>query len=201
MALITLPSPLPATSRDFRLIRGDSVLEMFGGGSIIIQSTQATWFLSFPLRPLNLDDARDWHAVLAQLSKLANTFEVTPPGWINGVGFTGTNPTVNGAGQLGLSITCAGSGSTAYALKGDLVEVPTADGGELKQLTANATATAGVLTINFEPAMRIAATNSGSVDFKTPKVIMRLLEPIASQPGRAGNFFNITFNAVEHYGP
>ena len=201
MTLITFPSTIPATTRDLRLIRGDSVLEMFGGGSVINQVVKATWFLSFALRPLKLDDARTWQAVLIQLAKLANTFQITPPGWTNGVGFSGTNPTVNGSGQLGLQLTCAGSGSTAYGLAGDFCEIPTTSGSEFKQLTADATASSGVLTIDFEPAMREAATDSGTIDFKTPKITMRFIEALASQPGRVGNFYNIVFNAVEQYGP
>jgi len=114
MALITLPA-IEAVSVRPRLIRGDVPLEKLGGGVVIVAPPYALWTLSIPLATQTLSgNARAWFAALAQLSKLSNTCKIMPPGFVNGANYTGANPLVNGAGQLGL--TLAADGLPAFTL-------------------------------------------------------------------------------------
>ena len=192
MAIITIPA-IKASGQTLRLLRGDTVLETFSGGVFIVEPPNAVWMLSFPLVPKKLDvtATRLWHSALAQLSKQSNQFKATPPSWVNGQGYRGANPTVNGASQLGTSLNISG-GTGTMALEGDYFEV----NGEFKILTANAVA-AG--TLNFEPALRTSPSNGATVDVKTPKITLRLITPLAEWSAQLPDFFNMNIDAIEHF--
>ena len=200
MAIITLPA-ITATGATMRLIRSDLVLPTFSGASFIVQNTSAVWALSFPLNVKRLDEARAWQAALIQLAKPANQFEVTPPGWVNGTGIGGLVPKVDGASQLGLTLDCDTlPASTPIELAGDFIEIVST--GEMKMLTQDATSDGlGDVTFNFEPAIRVAPTDGTNIEVYAPKVIMRLISPIAEWSTRLPNFINMSFDAIEHFAP
>lgn len=183
----------------WQLARGDQALEFFDGGSVIVQGTKAVWLLSFPLVTQRISDTRAWWAALVQLAKLGNQFKAFPPGWQQGAGYTGADPLVAGSGQLGLSLNCDGAANNdTVGLAGDPIEVNT----EVKVLTQDATSNgSGLVTFDFEPALRDSPANNAVVDVKTPKITLRLLTPQATVTGRIPDFFNITIDAVEHFGP
>ena len=199
MAIITIPE-IKAPSTSMRLIRGDSTLEFFDGSVVAWQTTKALWVLEFPLVVQRLPEARLWQAAFIQLAKAINQFQVTPPGWYNGVGWAGNNPTVYGADQLGLTLDAFHSGvpSTTIAKAGDYIQLGT----ELKMLIQDATTDgSGYVTFAFEPALRAAPSNGSSIDIKTPKCTMRLVTPQASWSNTLPDYYNMTVAAVEHYGP
>ncbi len=183
----------------WQLVRGDQALEFFDGGAVVVQGTKAIWLLSFPLVTKRIVDTRAWWAALVQLAKPANQFKATPPGWQQGAGYVGADPLVVGAGQLGLSLDCDGAAiSTTVGLAGDPIEVNT----EVKVLIQDAVSNgAGLVTFDFEPALRDSPANNAVVDVKTPQITLRLLTPQVSIAGRIPDFFNITIDAIEHYGP
>lgn len=201
MAIITLPALPPATSATMKLLRGDGILETFSGKQIVIQSTKALWAMSFPLRVMRIDSARAWQAALVQLAKHDNQFEITPPGWVNGEGWSGVNPNVSGASQLGTSLLCYHSSlpnNTSVAKAGDYIEITNT--GEMKMLTQDASTNGvGQVTFNFEPAMRSSPGNGTEVDIKTPKVIMRMVAPAASWATSLPEFIKMNFDAIEYY--
>lgn len=199
MATITLPSIPPATSMDFKLVRGDQALEFFSGAEVTVQSTKAIWVLSFPLRVQKLTAARAWWAAMVQLAKLDNTFNIYPPGWEQGAGYTGATPLVQGASQLGTSLVCDGAAtSDTVLLAGDPFDV----NGEFKVATADAVSDgSGNVTFNFEPALRASPPNNDPVEVKTPVIIMRMMSPTATVGAGIPDFINMSFEAVEHFGP
>lgn len=198
MAIITLPT-ISATLMDLRLVRGDQTLEFFDGSEVIVQSNKAIWILSFPLNEQLLDAARPWQAALVQLAKPANQFQVTPPGWSPGAAYTGANPLVFGASQLGLLLNCDGAAiNDVVSLAGDFISV----NGEFKCLTQQANSDgAGLVTFNFEPALRESPLDNATVEVISPIITMRLFTPTATWIVRAPDIFNITINAIEHFGP
>ncbi len=199
MAVITLP-PLAANSMGIRLIRADTPLKFFGGGEVIIASTEALWVVTFQLRPEKPGaNGRDWFATLTQLSNLENTCKVSAAGLEIGSGYSGANPVVNGAGQSGLTLAVDGaSNTTLIGLKGDPFEVD----GQYKILTADATTNgSGAVTLAFEPALRASPSNGGPVDIKTPQLTTRLVAPIAELDTLLGGFYNMTVTLVETYRP
>lgn len=199
MSYITIPE-IKAPSTTMRLIRGDSTLEFFDGSVVGIQSTKALWVLSFPLVVQRLPEARLWQAAFVQLAKSINVFEVTPPGWYNGVNWVGNNPTVQGSGQLGLYIEAymAGVLNTTIALAGDYVQI----GSELKMLTEDAvTNSSGFVGFSIEPAMREPTIHGDVIDIKTPKCTMRFLTQEVSWNNSLPDYYNMTVDAIEHWGP
>lgn len=199
MAIITLPSTPPAKSMEFGLIRGDQALEFFSGAAVVVQSTKAIWALSFPLRVQKLTAARTWWAATIQLAKLANQFQVYPPGWEQGAGYGGPNPLVQGASQLGLVLVCDGAASSeTILLAGDPFEV----NGEFKVATEDAVSDGGGnVTINFEPALRDSPPNNDPVDVLTPVITMRMVSPVATVNASIPDHINMSFEAIEHFGP
>ena len=198
MAIITLPS-IRASDMDLQLVRGDNVLEFFDGSVVAVQSTKAIWILSFPIVPQKIGDARLWWSALVQLAKPANQFRVYPPAWQQGAGYVGADPLVFGAGQLGLSLDCDGAANnTLIGLEGDPIEV----NNEFKILTQDANSNgSGLVTFNFEPALRTDPANNAVVDVTTPEIIMRMISPNASIAGGLSGFFDVTVSAIEHFGP
>ncbi len=198
MAIITLP-PIRASDMNFQLVRGDNVLEFFDGSVVAVQSTKAIWILSFPIVPQKIAEVRLWWSALLQLAKPANQFKVYPPAWQQGAGYTGADPLVFGAGQLGLSLDCDGAANNdLVGLEGDPIEV----NNEFKVLTADANSGGtGLVTFNFEPALRTDPPNNAVVDVKTPEIIMRMVTPSAQVAGRLSGFFDVTVGAIEHFGP
>lgn len=184
---------------DFRLIRGDQALEFFSGAAVIVQSTKAIWVLSFPLRVQKLTAARQWWAALVQLAKLDNQFQVYPPGWEQGAGYTGATPLVQGAAQLGTSLVCDGAAiNDLVLLAGDGLDVNS----EFKVATADANSDgAGNVTFNFEPALRASPANNAPVEVKTPVITMRMLVANVGVSATLPDRINITFDAVEFFGP
>ena len=199
MAIITLPSIPPATSMEFQLIRGDQSLEFFDGSAVIVQSTKAVWLLSFPLRVQKLVLARPWWAALIQLAKLDNQFQIFPPGWEQGAGYSGANPLVVGGAQLGTSLVCDGAATNDLVLlAGDGFDV----NGEFKVATADANSDGvGNVTFNFEPALRASPANNAPVEVKAPLITMRMISPVVGVSASLPDRINISFEAVEHFGP
>lgn len=198
MAIITLPA-ISARSTSLQLLRGDNILEFFSGAAVVVQSTKAVWILSFPLNELTLADVRVWTAALVQLAKSDNQFQVTPPGWSAGAAYGGPTPLVLGAGQLGLSLNCDGaSNNDTVALAGDFISV----NGEFKCLTQQADSNGtGLVTFNFEPALRQAPANNAPVEVIDPIITMRMLQPEAGWVITPPVQHTITINAIEHFGP
>jgi len=175
------------------------VLEFLDGSVVVVQATKAVWFLSFPLNELRLADARAWTSALVRLSKPANQFQVTPPGWSAGAAYGGPNPLVAGGSQLGLSLACDGaSNNDIVVLEGDFISV----NGEFKCLTAQADSNGtGLVTFNFEPALRQSPANNAVVEVINPIITMRMLSPDASWVITPPVQHTITIDAIEHFGP
>ncbi len=198
MTVIAIPT-VEAVSVEPQLIRGDVALEKMGGSVVIVAPPYAVWTISIPLGTQKLVNARAWFAALVQLSKLSNTFKLMPPGYPGtGTSYSGANPLVMGAGQLGLTLAADGlTPSTAIALAGDFLEV----NGEFKVLTANATSNgSGQVTFAFEPALRAAPADNAAIDVKTPKLTLRLARSIATWKYRKTSLLHeITLEAIESF--
>jgi hypothetical protein len=196
MALISIGT-LPISRCGWQLIRADKALEMMDGGTRIVKTNSAQWMASITLAPKRLDQARAIQAALAQLSNLSNTFQLTPPGWVNSYNYS-TTPQVDGAGQLGNTLNLKSLGWNVSVCKaGDFFSV----NGEMKMCTtANFVADgSGNGAISFEPALRASPANNASLNFTTPKVTMRLMQPVAAWAVELGNFHTITFEAIEMF--
>lgn len=197
MTVITIPS-IDAETLHPKLMRKDVELEYMGGDTSIVAPPYARFAMRIPLARQPLSTAEAWFAALAQLSKLSNTFKLTPPGY-NGPssGYAGADPVVDGAGQLGLSLTArSATPSTLIVKKGNYIEVNT----EFKIVTADATSdVSGNVTINFEPALRSSPADGATIYLQTPRLTMRLMKPVAEWDTDSDDLHRIVLNAIEAY--
>ena len=197
MALITLPA-LKAAQVTMRLIRADHAMASMAGNEFIVKTNVANWAISIVVPPQRIDVARPLQSALARLSDLSNTFQLTPPDWVNGVSYGGANPLVFGTGQLGSTLFVDGLPNNAPIMKdGDYFTV----NGEFKMTTSDTTSTGtGTAAINFTPALRQPPADNAVVDVKTPKVTLRLIEPVATWVSKLPSFYTINIDAIETYG-
>lgn len=197
MTVITIPS-IDAETLHPRLIRKDTELEYMGGGTSIVAPPYARFAMSIPLARQPLSTAEEWFAALAQLSKLSNTFKLTPPGYTGpSSGYAGPDPVVDGGGQLGLYLAArSATSNTLIVKKGNFAEV----NGEFKIVTANATSDgSGNVTIYFEPALRSAPTDGATIYLQAPRLTMRLMKPVAEWDTDSDDLHRIVLNAIEAY--
>jgi hypothetical protein len=193
MAEITIPA-IKASSVTFGLERADNVLQLLNGREVITAFAKASWAARVSLTILTEQQGRDWAGALAALSSMENYFRMTPPGY-TGTIYTGSTPQVNGAGQLGTTLSIKNCTPSAVVFRpGEYFEV----NGELKIVTATATANgSGVASVSFQPALRAAPTDSATVTISSPKTKFRLANPSASWQIQPGKFYIINIDAVE----
>jgi hypothetical protein len=193
MAEITIPA-IKAASASFGLVRADNSLELLNGSEVYTVFQRAAWVLSFPLVIQTEEQARTWSGALSRLSSYANHFKASPPGYISSI-YAGTVPQVNGAGQLGTSLSiknCTNSSTVFRA--GEYFEI----NNELKIVVLNTVSDgSGLATVEFEPALRAAPSNSASLVITNPKTKFRLSNSSAAWSIQPGRFYSITIDAVE----
>jgi hypothetical protein len=109
-----------------------------------------------------------------RLKGKGNLFRLPVPGGSPVSGYGGANPTVNGAGQTGTTLSVTGASASTLILKdGDYFTV----NDELKVAVADCTTNgSGVATITFEPSLRYSPPNGGTVNISVPTVLLNLSE-------------------------
>ena len=152
----------------------------------------ARWQVSFRLSDRDEADAVLVQAHLMQLrgrvnrSMLYNFARPVPRGTIAGT------PLVAGASQTGNTLAIDGCTAGTTLLAGDFFGV----GGELKMVTADATASGGgAMTLTFEPPLRASPADNAAISTLYPTVGMMLQEDVtkwATKPGRLSDF-ELTF--------
>ena len=193
MAEITIPT-IKASSVTFGLERADNVLQLLNGREVITVFAKASWVAKVSLTILTEQEGKDWAGVMAALSSLDNYFKMTPPGY-SGPVYTGSTPQVNGAGQLGVTMSIKNCTPSAVVFRpGEYFEV----NGELKIVTATATADgSGIASVSFQPALRAAPANSLSLVITNPKAKFRMANPSASWQIQPGKFYITSLDVVE----
>jgi len=198
MSLITIPS-FETDKTTLILVRPrDNVIRLMDGSKKHVSGNDAEWQLEFPVEPLSVSEARAWKAALVQLSRPSNTFEFGPPELSGpGTGYSGPDPLVNGAGQLGTSLVCDGvTANTAILSAGDHFEV----NGEFKVAIAAASSDgSGNVTFNFEPALRASPSNNEAVEIQDPKLTLELDQAQVQWALRRPAIYGISLTAIESF--
>ena len=144
----------------------------------------ARWICTLPYRKMREDDWRAWTAFVARLRGAAGRFYLSPLHALPARGVATGTPVVAGAGQTGASLTTSGwTNSTALILRaGDFFHVPTANGRELKIMTADANSSGtGTATITFEPPLRGSPASGAALEVAAPTTVMRLADDSQGQ--------------------
>src|SRR5690606_16102436 len=178
-------------------------------------STQITTFpsrllpLRFTTKPMTGDELREWALVLDQLSDLENTFLYTPPTYKGpSTGYTGPNPLVNGASQLGKSLDVDGLDADTPILKaGDFVSfsVTSPKGNtnyQLLRIAADVLSnSSGEATLTFTTPIRQAPADDAVVQIYSP------VAQFGDRKSRSGadidveNYAPIVIDAIERVWP
>lgn len=164
------------------------------GATRTISTLGARWKFTATWPALHGTDRAAVEAFYAQLNGRAGRFYFSPPEYFVPKG-TARVGTVNGANQTGsiLNVTLAGF---ATMLKGDFFEV----NGELKRMTANATAdVGGGASLSFGPPLRASPPSGANINLSSPKATFMLMDDLAGVTVGAGGFIDFTIDAIEAF--
>lgn len=132
--------------------------------------TADRWVGLFETIPLNATTAKSMTSFFATVG-LYGVFNMPNP-WYSGPTAGTTTALVQGAGQSGTSLIVDGlPATTTVAVAGDYFQV----GDEFKILKSNATTSGGgVVTLSFEPALRVSPADNATVTFTGARITARL---------------------------
>lgn len=173
------------------------------GAEVIVESFEALWAISFSLAPRTESESRILGSRLMQLARLGNVFEAGPPAYALSSGYSGADPLVNGASQLGTTLVCDGvSNNTLIVQEGDYKSFTIGTNIKLFRFTADATSDGvGNVTFNFEPPLHDSPANNAVVEINVPVTRFRLVEALHVVSVDSAAFRTMSINAVESFTP
>ena len=225
--MVDIPD-IVARGQQFRLIRDDRTLESFTGTEQYIANRPAYWSFTIPILPRNNVEAKRWRAAIVELSRPANTFFATPPGYrgsayaqnriepptllelSNGTNLelsTGELLLVN-PGFIGGDVFVDGAGQLGKELNvngADPNEVLFRAGeyfsvnDELKVVTEDCTTDGqGKALVKFEPPLRSMPAEGMSLSIVKPRTSFRITSP-AAWSLQPNRLHSFDIEAIESY--
>lgn len=196
---LDIPSNIEITGARIRMVRSTTLASSpFTGKRQAGEQAFALWAARFTLPSLEPLEAVDWRVFSLELRGRYGTFKFPIPNYTApSSGYVGAAGLVQGANQVGTSLITDGwSISTLVLKKGDYFMV----NGELKMMTADATTNgSGVVTLNFEPALRAAPADNAALTITNPYCVMA---PITDDLGwdiEPPELYKFVFEAVEAF--
>jgi hypothetical protein len=158
------------------------------------------WEAECQIPPLKRDDAEEWVAWLLSLNGRAGTFLMGDPLGDTARGTLGGTPVVNGADQVGNSLTIDGCSNsiTNWIKAGDYVQLGSASTATLHKILQNVnTDASGQATLDIWPSMRTAPADGSTI--VTSNAVGRFRLNSGQQDWTINNIssYGITFAAVE----
>ena len=158
------------------------------------------WEAECQVPPLKRDDAEEWIAWLLSLNGRAGTFLMGDPLGDTARGTLGGTPVVNGADQVGNSLTIDGCSNsiTNWIKAGDYVQLGSASTATLHKILQNVNTNAsGQATLDIWPSMRTAPADGSTI--VTSNAVGRFRLNSGQQDWTINNIssYGITFAAVE----
>ena len=177
MPIITLPNLNLWSNATWGFLGFDTVLDTMNGNEQIIKGPPPRRTYQINLVALRGNDIRLWSLALEQLTDFGNNFKAEPPDF-ESPAFSGANPLVNGAAQLGKSVNIDGGPASTEILKqGQYFEINS----ELKRATAAVvTDIGGLAVLPFYPSFRKSPLDNAVVVIDQPRVTLRLVKPFTS---------------------
>lgn len=196
MATITYPSTPRPQGMAWRLVMpAQTNVSDWTGRRQTIASGRGWWECQITFPPIvGTTNVNAWRAFIAKSRGKANDFQVPvdPTAQSSAV----ATPLVNGAGQLGRTLSTDGwPVSTTVLQAGQYVTV----NNQLLQLTENVTSNgSGVATLTFEPPVRTAPSDNAAIEYKNPYCLMYLVEePTLSV--ETGYVYSLSLNLRESF--
>lgn len=193
MPTLAFPNLVPS-AHTWGLRSNTQVFESPLTGSVqTLELPSPRWVATLRFAALNGADAALMRAFLASLRGRAGRFTLhdhtreRPRG-------TATAALVNGAGQTGTSLAVDGMGAGSTLLAGDYLSV----NGELKMLTADATADGGgAATLAITPPLRSAPADNAVVTLIKPTATFMLDQDESTWTYINGGYYEMTISCVE----
>jgi hypothetical protein len=158
------------------------------------------WEAECQVPPLKRDDAEEWIAWLLSLNGRAGTFLMGDPLGDTARGTLGGTPVVNGADQVGNSLTIDGCSNsiTNWIKAGDYVQLGSGSTATLHKILQSVNTNAsGQATLDIWPSMRTAPADGSTI--VTSNAVGRFRLNSGQQDWTINNIssYGITFAAVE----
>lgn len=201
LAFPTFSRGLPYTQWEFGQVPNVFVHTSPLSGQIqTVEMPGTRWAHSLRLEGLSTAERQMMAAFFAQLRGRANRYTLhdvinpTPRGTMRG------SLTVSGSisqGAVSCSVTGGGGQASTTLLKGDKLSI----GGELKLVTADATANgSGVIALTVEPPFRSAVSGGAAVVWDRPTALFVRTEDSWRMAHRPPRFGDITLDGIEAFG-
>lgn len=199
MALFPVLASGPSTMEwglESNTLRFESPLS---GSVQTLERPGARWRCTMNFDRLTEDDSATLQAFLVSLRGQAGRFTIyniarpIPRGTISGT------PLVNGADQLGSSLTIDGFSSGDNFKAGDFFTVVTASGNELKMVTQDITESSGSMNVKFDPPLRQSPSDNSSIFTDYPTTTMMLTEDSIRWVIQAPVLSSFTIDCIEAF--
>jgi hypothetical protein len=196
MATITFPtSPKPAGMTWKLIMPSQNNVSGWTGARQVLASNRGWWECQLTLPPIvGASSVSPWRSFIAKARGMTNDFQV--PVDPTAQSSAPQTPQVNGASQIGRSLTTDGwPTSTTVLIAGQYVTI----NNQLLQLTADVTSDgSGNATIEFEPPIRSAPADNASIEYKNPYALMYFVEEPALSVG-VGDVYTLSLNLRESF--
>lgn len=116
--------------------------------------------------------------------------------------WAGASPTVNGAGQTGLTLAVAGLAAGATARRGDRFQLGAGATARLHMVTADATASgAGQVTLSIWPRLRASPANGAGLTLAAPLGRWMLADDVSEYSVTRAATYGVSISCVEDLRP
>ena len=208
MAEPTFPLSMPTSPNfvrsEWTIRRAVAITQSpFTLGTQAIKYTGSQWLASVSLPPMSRSQASEWQAFFMQLNGSFGTFLMGDPDAIAlGVqGTIGNTVAVNGAHSIGAySVTIDGADTYESTLfkKGDYVQFNTGSSSKLHMLISDvASDGSGNATLEIEPSLKVALANDATIEYTSPKAVMRMSNNDLSWSANHISLYGVSFTCEE----
>ena len=199
---LTLPSAPAFTTSRWTLKRVTAVSESpFTGQQQVYDYGYALWTASLTLPPMMRVQAAEWEAFMMKLHGRRGTFLLGDPDAKAIQGGANTSSVLNGAisvGDFTISIDTNNANMTNVFKAGDYIQIGTAAAAKLYMIVDNANSNgSGIVSVNVEPAIKVAANDQAAVDFTAAQGVFRMDSPDLGWDTNEVSRYGITFSCTE----
>ena len=199
---LTLPSAPAFSKARWTLKRATAMSESpFTGQQQVFDYGYALWTATLSLPPMMREQAANWEAFMMKLHGRKGTFLLGDPDAKTIQGGATTTVTLDGAITVGLntiSLQSNNANMTNIFKAGDYIQIGTAGTAKLYMIVDNASSnSSGVVSVNIEPAIKVAASDDAAVDYTEAQGVFRMDSPDLGWDTNEVSRYGITFSCTE----
>ena len=153
--------------------------------------------------PMQRSQAAAWNAFFMKLHGRIGTFLLADPDAKEPRGSITGSPTLNANASIGdftIDIATAQNSESNIFLAGDYIQLGSAGTTKLYMVVDDATSNAsGVVTVQIEPSIKLAATSGAAVTINNPRGLFRMTTDELGWDADYVSRYGITFACTEAY--